>query len=90
MRVESGYCYKKNEQIIFKELADGPALIDPYRRMLVKLNPTAQAIWQLVDGAHPAADIIVILQNEFAVDARTLERDVLSFFRDLIKREMIE
>jgi hypothetical protein len=90
MPAEINYCYRKNDQIICKDLGDGPALIDPYRRTLVKLNPTAHKIWQLLDGGHSAAAIIDILENEFQVDAKILEKDVIRFIKGLARREMIK
>jgi hypothetical protein len=89
MKVDADYCYRKNNLIIYKELDDGPALIDPYRRVLVRFNPAAQAIWQLLDGEHSVAAIIDILKNEFEVDIKILEKDVIVLLKDLIKREII-
>jgi hypothetical protein len=89
MRMDDGYCYRRNEQIIRKDLCDCPALIDPYRMVLVKLNPTAESVWKLFDGEHSVAVIMDILKNEFEVDALTLEKDLKRFLNELIKREMI-
>lgn len=89
MKADTGYCYRKNNQIIYKELNDGSALIDPYRRTLVKLNPAAQAIWQLLDGKHSVAAIIDVLKNEFEIDVKILEKDVRGLLRDFIRREII-
>ncbi len=89
MKTDLGYCYRKSAQIIYKELSDGPALIDSYRRTLMKLNPVAQSIWQLLDGNHSSAAIIEILENEFDADAKILEKDVLNFLREMFRREMI-
>lgn len=89
MKVDIGYCYRKNDQIIYKELVAGPALIDPYRRTLVKLNSTARAIWQLLNGEHSVASIIDILKNQFEIDTKILEKDVIGFLKDLIRREII-
>jgi hypothetical protein len=89
MRADAGYCYRKNDQIIYKDLGDGPVLIDPYRRTLVKLNPTAHRIWQLLDGRHSSGAIVDILKNEFEADAQTIEKDVRSLLKDLIRREII-
>jgi|WetSurMetagenome_2_1015567.scaffolds.fasta_scaffold258453_2 coenzyme PQQ biosynthesis protein PqqD len=89
MRIDNAYCYRRNEQIMRKDLDDCPVLIDPYRMTLVKLNPAAESIWQLFDGGHSVDEIIDILKNEFEVDAKTLEKDLRRFLNDLIRREMI-
>lgn len=89
MPPDTGYCYSRNTQIIYKDLGDGPALIDPYRRALVKLNPTAHRIWQLLDGGHSVNAIMDILEGEFNIERKRLSKDVLGFLKELAKREMI-
>jgi coenzyme PQQ biosynthesis protein PqqD len=89
MGFDNNYCYSKNDQIIYKDLEDGPVLIDPYRRALIKLNPTALRIWQLSDGKHSAAAIVEMLKDEFEIDAESLEKDVIDFLKDLSRREII-
>jgi len=90
MGIDIKYFFGKNEQIIFKDMEDGPALIDPYRRTLVRLNPAAHRIWQLLDGKHSAEDIIGIMGAEFEIDDLTIRGDVVDFIKDLIRREMIK
>ncbi len=89
MRIDTSHCYRRNEQIMRQDLGNCPALVDPYRMTLVKLNPTAELIWQLFDGGHSVAAIMDILKNEFEVDAKALEKDLRRFLNELIKREMI-
>lgn len=82
------HCFKKNSQIICKE-ADA-ALVDPYRRTLVRLNPAGLRVWQLLDGARSTESIIDIMEAEFEVDIDTLGKDVRDFLKELARREMIE
>jgi hypothetical protein len=89
MAIDTSYCFRKNEQILLKELAEGPALIDPYRRTLTTLNPTAFEIWQLIDGGHSVAEIIEAVRDSFDAEGEGLKKDVTSFLKDLVKREMI-
>jgi hypothetical protein len=89
MRVDTGYCYRKNDQIIYKDLGGAPVLIDPYRRTLVQLNPTAHKIWLLLDGERPVTAIIEVLNAEFEIDPGKLEQDISSFLKELVRREMI-
>jgi coenzyme PQQ biosynthesis protein PqqD len=90
MRPDCNYCFRKNDQIIFKEIDSTPTLVDPYRRTLVKLNPTALAIWQLLDGEHSVTAILETLHAEFDVNAEKLQKDVRGFLSDLARREMIQ
>ena len=83
------HCYRKNEQILCKELEGAPVLIDPYRRTLITLNPVGFDIWQLLDGEHSALGIINNLKELFDIDEKHLEKDVINFLEDLAKREII-
>ena len=90
MGIDTHHCFKKNNRILLKEINGVPALIDMYRRTQMGLNPTALEIWLLLDGCHSVCAIIEKLKEEFDVDVKMLERDILGFFRDLIRREMIQ
>jgi coenzyme PQQ biosynthesis protein PqqD len=90
MPADMKYCFRKNDTIIYKDADGNAALIDPYRRTLVKLNPAAHRIWQLLDGEHPVAAIIEMLKDEFDADAKILEKDVTGFIKELTRREMIK
>jgi hypothetical protein len=89
MKFDMNGVFRKNDLIFLKEVNGEPALIDPYRRMLVTLNSAAFVIWQMVDGRSSAAAIIEQLKAEFDIDGKTLEKDVVDLFKDFIRREMI-
>ena len=82
-------CYAKNPAIIERHGADGPVLIDPYRRMMITLNPAALEAWRLLDGTRPVADIVAALGEQFEVGERELARDIEAFLKELVKREMV-
>jgi hypothetical protein len=89
MTIDMQRNFKKSDQIICKEFEEGPVLIDPYRRTLIKLNPTALEIWGLLDGERPVSMIVETIRDRFEVDDETLKKDVVIFLKDLIKLEMI-
>jgi coenzyme PQQ biosynthesis protein PqqD len=88
--IDTNYCFRRNEKIFYKNEGGSPVLIDPYRRTLVELNPTALRIWQLLDGSHSVAAIIEILKNEFEADSQSVDKDVTGLLKELHKREMIQ
>ena len=90
MRIDKDRCFRKNDHILYKEIDGAGVLVDPYRRTLVHLNPTASQIWQLLDEAHSCTAIIKKLQAEFEVGDKELEKDVSDVFNELFKREMIQ
>ena len=81
--------FRKNDTILYKELAGAPTLIDPYRRTLVRLNPAAFEIWQLLDGIHSVLEIIGAVRDAFEVDEASLKKDVIGFLKEMLRREMI-
>lgn len=90
MRMDKKRCYRKNSRIVYKETDGCGVLIDPYRRTLIELNPAARQIWQLLDGSRSCVDIIGDLGMTFEADQGELERDVVSFLKGLLMREMIQ
>lgn len=87
--IDMNYRFKKNGQIIYKELEGAPVLVDPYRRMLIRLNETGSEIWSLLDGKISAADIVRSLGDKFDVDEKSLKADIIRFLDDMVKREMV-
>lgn len=81
--------FKKNSQVLCKEIAGEPVLVDPYRREVMRLNPTAAEIWRLLDGERTPRDIINTLKDIFDVDEKVLQKDTLDFMKELIKLEII-
>ena len=90
MRIDKDYCFKRNEKIVCKDIGGARALIDPYRRTLMELNPVALRIWQLLDGQRHTAAIIETLKDEYDADAGNIEKDVMAFLAGLLRREMIQ
>ena len=83
------HCFRKNEQILYREIEGGGVLIDRYRRTMIRLSPVALEIWQLLDGKNSVADIVEALKKIFEVDEEDLKRDVMGFLRDLARREVV-
>jgi hypothetical protein len=90
MRVDQYRCFKKSGRILYKEIDGAGVLIDPYRRTLIHLNATSLRIWQLLDGNNSCETVIEALRAEFESEDKDLEKDVVSFIKELLKREMIE
>jgi hypothetical protein len=75
--------------VICKDSGDETMLIDPYRRVMIPLNPAATKIWGLIDGARTVSAIVESVTDSFDVDGETAKRDVVDFLKELIRREMI-
>ncbi len=79
----------RDERIIMRQSQEGWALVDPYRRTIISLNPSGRLIWELLDGAHTLGQILCRLTGEFEIDERTAAQDLQSFLNELARREMI-
>ena len=47
------------------------------------LNETGAFIWELVDGTRNVNEIITALTNEYDIDSKSAEQDVISFLENM-------
>ena len=59
-----------------------------YPEGMAKLNESATAILQLVDGQRSIDEIIIFLEHKFA-DAEGIKADVLDFFQVVVTKKWI-
>jgi hypothetical protein len=56
---------------------------------LYTLNKTGQAIWQKLDGEKTLGEVAMLLGGEFDVLIEELEKDVLGFAGELVRRRIL-
>lgn len=56
---------------------------------LYTLNETGKAIWQRLDGQRTIADIATEIAAEFDAPLETINRDVLGFSEELVRRKIL-
>jgi hypothetical protein len=73
-----------NPNMVFREEADDCALLfDPDSGSVKVFNPTASAIWKLLDGKRTLSEVIGVLREEFEdMDAKA-EEQVLKLVEEL-------
>ncbi|MBI5873377.1 MAG: PqqD family protein [Candidatus Omnitrophica bacterium] len=81
--------FKKNEDVLEKQVEGAFYLVDPYRRVFMELNEAGSQIWRLLDGSRSLSDIITALKESFDAEHSDIQRDVLSFARALEERELV-
>ncbi len=74
--------------VVFRRISDEFLLIpltDNIADMdsLYRLTETGAFIWELVDGVLTIGDITAKIEEEFEVEHKTAEKDVLDFFREI-------
>ncbi|MFH0940409.1 MAG: PqqD family protein [Candidatus Omnitrophota bacterium] len=82
-------CFKRNNDVFFKEIEGELYLVDPYRRKLIQINPAGLEIWRLLDGGHSLPTVIAVIEEKFDCNPIDAKRDVVSFVSELEKRELV-
>jgi hypothetical protein len=80
--------YKKSDSIVSRKIGDEFVLV-PIKQdvgdleSIYTLNETAARIWELIDGKTSVKDIKERIVEEFEVDAKQAERDLLEHLQQL-------
>jgi len=56
---------------------------------LYTLNETGQAIWQKLDGQRTLKEVAISLTGEFNAPLTEVEKDVLGFASELVRRSIL-
>ena len=56
---------------------------------LFTLNETGRAIWKRLDGKRNLTDVVEELSAEFRAPAGEIEKNVMGFVEELLKRRML-
>jgi hypothetical protein len=70
--------------------SDETVVYDEAGKQLVALNPTAAAVWYLIDGSRSVAAIVDLIVESVSTDRATVTRDVTGFLADLDARGLLE
>ena len=87
--------YAPSEDVVAREI-EGELIIVPLvagigdmEDELFTLNETGRAIWDRLDGQKSLKDVVEELYAEFEAPAGEIERDVMGFVEELLKRRML-
>lgn len=87
-------CPSKDSKAIFRIIDDQTMAIriddKPVGRDNVYIfNSTGTRIWELLDGKRNVEEIIKIIYDEFEIDYKKAEKEVIGFITDLLKKHLI-
>lgn len=87
--------YKKNQDIVSREIDDELILMPIYKRKkdineMYTLNETASEMWKLIDGKRSVDDILREMVNTYKASSETIEKDLLEFIKDMKEIKAIE
>lgn len=57
---------------------------------LFTLNEIGRSVWEKLDGKKSVNEIAVELADEYDASVQEIEKDVIGFFEELLKRKIID
>jgi len=87
--------YRKKDEIVARKIADETILV-PIRGKLAdmqrifSLNPVADFIWTQLEKETPVEKILSLMIDEFDVEEKKAEEDLLELIDDFLTENLIE
>lgn len=81
--------YKKNPDIVYRKIGNEQLLVPIHRTAgevdsIYTLNEVAGCVWALINGKKTIAEICDVVVDEFEVDRKVAEADLLELFEKLV------
>jgi coenzyme PQQ biosynthesis protein PqqD len=87
--------YKPSEDVVAREV-QGEFIIIPItsgvgdlEEEIFSLNETGKMIWDKLDGKRTLKDVVKDLSLEFESPQEEIEKDILGFMEELLKRRIV-
>jgi hypothetical protein len=86
---------KKNTELAWRRI-DGETVIiplddqTPESEKIDFLNETGTRIWELIDGKNTVKDIVKKILEEYDIDEKEAEKEVISFIEKLNEKNLIK
>jgi len=94
-KVDVNTSYTPSDDVVAREI-EGELIIVPIASGIgdiederFTLNDTGRAIWTELDGKRNLKDVVELLSAEFKEPADEIERDVVGFVEELVKRGIL-
>lgn len=78
------------EHVVFREFAQETVVLNLQTGQYHGLNPTGGRMLRAVEAAATLREAAAVLSEDLPVAAETIERDLLTFCRDLSNRGLVE
>lgn len=80
----------RRQDLIVRPHDDEVIVLDPQAEMVHALNPTARAIWDLLDGRHGMAELVEAVCSRFDVRPEQAEEDIQVLLEVLQRRNLLD
>lgn len=89
--MESGQRIQRNEQAVFRELAEGEGgvLLHLESGAYHGLNPIGTVIWDMIGDGSTLGDLVDGVRSRLTDSPAELASDVAAFIEDLVKRDLL-
>ncbi len=79
----------RNDQNAVRQIEDVIFVMNPDTSELHSFNGVGRSVWELVDGSRTVAIIAEAIIEQYEVDRRTAETDVLAFLQELQDKDLV-
>ena len=86
----SGLILRPAASVVMESFEDGALVLRLNDRHLFELNPTACSVLAHTDGRRSAAEIAILLANEYQVPFEVALQDVIELYRQLLEDGLLE
>ena len=87
--------FVRSQSVVSRRVA-GETLIVPVRgkvgdlASIFSFNPTGSLIWQSLESPKGLAELVSIVEQEYAVEQDQAERDVKQFLHDMLSADLVQ
>ncbi len=80
---------ERNPELISSEMDGETVMMSIENGKYYGIDKIGTRIWELLENSHEISELCVVLLEEFEVDRKQCESDVLTFLNDLLKENII-
>lgn len=89
MSPEPNNVFRQNPDTASRVIGGLAYVVDPATGELHGFNEVATRVWTLLDGARSLGDVITCIVEEYEIDRRTAETDVLELLEALSAKNLV-
>lgn len=79
----------RNPKVAFRVIDGEAILLTPHNSMIHTFNSMGTAIWNLLDKENTISELVSAIRDEYEVNLKEVEQDILEFIEQLYQRKMV-
>jgi hypothetical protein len=89
MKPDLSFCPVKRETAAFRVIENEAVILNLENGIYYSLNPVGTRLWELFDGKKSIRDLAQVLTEEYDVDPKTAEQDIIALVEDLLQEGLV-